>query len=245
MIKKAHRANTLLGWLTLTLLTLVSSITDGKAINDTVRLSVIGPQVGNFAPLLYFRDGQFKGQLINQVRCAFAASQIQTRFIAIPVGRQTLEMNTDNADGYFPATSYENIDARQLSRPLLLSQIAIYSWGTVDLAATPRPRVAIVRRAVATEQLVNHYQLPVIKTTSYKQLIELLLKKRVDAVIANTRGIELVAANGGYNLNWHKQVLNTVALMVYLTPRFTQAHPGIIADFNQHLTPCDITQQQR
>lgn len=210
-----------------------------------VRLATLGPSVGNFAPVLYNEDNEVKGSMPDQIHCAFAALQIETQFMPVPIGRHIWAVDNHQADGYFPATSYEvNTSPLQTSIVLLESEMAMYSIHLLDLDAQPAPSVATVRMAMAAEKFIADHQLSVIKTSSYNQAIDLLLKQRVDAVIANSKGFELSAKNGGYHLSWHKQALQPVQLRLYLSPQYTAQHPAIFSRLNPELENCKAVQQQ-
>ncbi|WP_416307153.1 hypothetical protein [Neptunicella sp. SCSIO 80796] len=204
-----------------------------------IRLATLGPGVGNFAPVLYVENHKVMGSMPDQIRCAFAALQIDTQFIPVPIGRHIWAVDKHRVDGYFPATAYEeNTSPLQTSIVLLESEIAVYSLSPVDIYSQPAPLVATVRRAMAPEKFIERHQLPVVKTSGFNQAIELLLKKRVEAVIANTQGFELAAKNEDYQYAWHKQSLESVQMRLFLSPNYTAENPDIFSRLNPLLEKC-------
>src|SRR5690606_22506232 len=96
--------------------------------DTTVRLATLGEGVGNFAPVLYVENSRVKGTMPEQIRCAFAALHMETQFVTVPIGRHIWAVDKHRADGYFPATAYEdNTSPQQTSIVLLESEIAVYS----------------------------------------------------------------------------------------------------------------------
>lgn len=212
--------------------------------DNIIRLATLGPGVGNFAPVLYFENQQLMGTMPDQIRCAFSALGYQIRFIAVPIGRHVMAVENQQADGYFPASSYEyGIQPEQTSIVLLETSIAMYSLRPVSLDSNPPPSVAIVRLSMAPESVVKHYQLPVVRVSRFSQTIELLLKKRVDAVISNDQAFELTIKNNDYDFTWVKQALKPVQLRLYLSPRYTDQHKEIFTRINPELAKCKAQAQ--
>ncbi|WP_438864628.1 hypothetical protein [Neptunicella sp.] len=212
---------------------------EGQSNSNEIRLATLGAGVGNFAPVLYVENDQVMGTMPEQIRCAFAALGIVTRFISAPIGRHVWAVENDQADGYFPASPYEDdTSPEQTSIVLLESEIAIFSLKPVDVYSRPAPLVAAVRLAMGPEKFIERHQLPVVKTSSFNQAIELLIKKRADAVIANDKGFELAAKNGNYQFDWHKQPLESVKLRLFLSPGYVQKHPDIFNRLNPELEQC-------
>ncbi len=189
-------------------------------------------------------NGQAEGLAVQAVRCALRKQGVAVEFVFLPWARAQSAARQGELDGFFAASQSAERDAwAMLSAP-----IAPQQWRWYLLRESRQdPLSPEFRQQARVSSFLGGNMLSWLRQEGYQleaapprneQLLQMLLKRRVDAVLANHLVMERLLAEQDASGQIRSVLQQDKPLGVYFSQRFTAAHPNFLPRFNQALQGC-------
>jgi len=187
-------------------------------------------------------DETFTGEAVSVVRCVFNALEQPLEIKVLPWKRAQHEVSTGIADGFFAASQSATRD----KFAVLSNAIAGQNWTWYYLKNNPlnpdstnfreKANVGAMLGANMRTWLVdNQYNISMTANT-YERLLQALLSKRIDAVLANDRVMDNLTRVHAKTIK--SKLLRSKPVGVYFAKKFIEQYPGFIGSFNEKIPQC-------
>lgn len=189
-------------------------------------------------------NGQAEGLAVQAVRCALRKQGVAVEFVFLPWARAQSAARQGELDGFFAASQSAERDAwAMLSAPIAPQQ---WRWYLLRESRLD-PLSPEFRQQARVSSFLGGNMLSWLRQEGYQleaapprneQLLQMLLKRRVDAVLANHLVMERLLAEQDASGQIRSVLQQDKPLGVYFSQRFTTAHPNFLPRFNQALQGC-------
>lgn len=183
------------------------------------------------------RDPEALGTTTETVRCIVEGMDWQSQIRAVPQSRAIHGLRNGLIDGYFAVDESDLLNEFALSSaPVALEKWYFYSTRPIE----DMDNVRIAAIADSNEAMwLDQSPYTVTMTVSYpEQLLALLYRGRVDAIVMDERVMALQRAQGHNPDDLHRSFIRFAPLRLYLAHRFVSRHPLFLAAFNQQIEGC-------
>lgn len=189
----------------------------------------------------YDEYGAFDGYAVQVLRYAFEQMDIPLSIVVVPWERAQQMARTGRADGFFAASR----NMRRDSEGTMSAVIADQKWNwyllrdnTWDPRQEDFKHNAKVAGFLGANMLTwledNGYNVEATPPTT-KHLVDMLLAKRFDAMLANNLVMREIIAKRGLRDKLRIVTLREKPLGVYFSNRFMERYPLFIDEFNGHV----------
>ena len=189
----------------------------------------------------------FEGIAVSVVDCALNAINQPYEIVVLPWARAQKMVKDGQADGFFSASKQAKRDEYAVFSEVIAEQ----KWQWYMLKKNPLSptqadfkQKALVGGFIGANMLSwlegNNYQIAA-KVTNSNVLLELLLKERVDAILANNNVMDALVKNKKIDGKIKRIVNKDKPLAVYFSNEFVAKHPSFLAAFIQHVVACRQT----
>lgn len=199
-------------------------------------------------PHHYIERGEIKGRVIRQLQCAF--NRMETPYRAEFGGwvDDELSLRTGKIDGIFAVAMNDSRKVYgELSQTLATKNLYWYFSGTKldvtqDNPLYQRYRVAAEFGSDEWFMIKRQKYNIRMKPKNAKSLVKMLLNHEVDAILIDERVFEYQKnkANVG-NITFTRTPYQTIDLGVLFSSAFLQKNPRFLASFNQAVSNCLIS----
>ena len=185
------------------------------------------------------RDGTVDplGTTVDTVRCVTDRMGWRTRIFTVPQKRAIHGLQNHLIDGYFAVDESDMMNRfAQATAPVALEKWYFYSREPIDDFTD----ASIAAIAGSNEAIwLENSRYDTALTASYPaQLLALLERGRVDAVLMDERVMTWLRQQGLGPTHLHSQFVRFVPLRLYVTQPFATTHPSFLVDFNRHVSSC-------
>lgn len=201
------------------------------------------------SPDLVTESGQSPfGSTVETVRCVARLMDWETQIRTVPQNRAIHGLQNHVIDGYFAVNESDLLNRFALpTAPVALEKWYFYSLKPIEDFTNARiAAIAGSNEAIWLEQ--SNYSTAM--TVSYpEQLLALLHRNRVDAVLMDQRVMELQYKNGHDPNALYGQFVRFAPLSLYVTLPFATTNPNFLNEFNGHISECltggfELSQQE-
>ncbi|MEP4767259.1 MAG: transporter substrate-binding domain-containing protein [Roseibium sp.] len=190
-------------------------------------------------------NGQIDGQVGSIVSCAMDQMDREFEILVVPWKRAQMEVQRGRVDGFFPAS----VNGVRNSFARMSTAIAYQKWTWYllkDSNGDPNTQQFRTGRLVSSFLganmqswlLANEYSTVDFPPQTNSSLLELLLRKRLDAILVDEQVMDAIAEERDLDGKLRKVVLKTEPLGVYFSERFLNSEPGFFAAFNKAVDIC-------
>ncbi len=182
------------------------------------------------------------GTTVDTVHCATSQMDWDVRIRAVPQNRAMHSLRARLIDGYFAID--ETLELSKIavaSAPIALEKWYFFSLGHIaDFKTAHLGTIAGSNEAL---WLANRGYNNVLPVSSAPQLIELLKRGRVDAIVLDQQVLDASSRGAGERFQLQtdalkKEFIRFVPLHLYLTHNFTSLNPDFLPEFNHFLSGC-------
>ena len=188
----------------------------------------------------------FSGVAVDVVRCSLQNMNISLKVVVLPWKRAERAVITDEVDGFFAASQNSVRD----SFAVMSVTIAEQKWQWFILKnnrlAPHQPDFkanATVAGFIGSNMLYwlgqNTFNIT-SRPLDTQGLYKLLIRKRVDAVLANNYVMQAIMQDAAETPPIKIYTLKDKPLSVYFSKYFTSKYPAFITDFNRHVRLCRL-----
>jgi len=184
----------------------------------------------------------FRGKAVDVVRCALDKLDYTPTIRVVPWQRAQHEAKIGTSDGFFAAAKSEERD----SYATLSTAIADMTWSWFilddarilpeDSAFKKEAKIGSFQGSNFEKYLENNNYNITLKTISSRQLIDILLHKRIDAILASD--VVMAEIIKPTETNIRSIPLKNTPLGVYFSKEFLKQTPGFLEQFNQQVKVC-------
>lgn len=196
------------------------------------------------APMEYVANENFKGIAIDVVRCAFDKIDVPLDVVVVPWARAQYMVKNNDADGFFAASKSDSREQFAQMSVIIASQK--WQWYLLKENELNPDSLDFKSKAVVAS-FIGANMLNWMEEQGYNirgrsrdtaGLLNLLLKKRVDAVLANNSVMNALIAKQNVE-NKIKSYLNKdKPLGVYFSKVFLAKRPKFLTKFNDAVIKC-------
>lgn len=185
------------------------------------------------------------GTTVNTLRCITDQIGWQTQIHVVPQNRGIQAFARNFVDGYFPVGESSALDVFGTSTaPIALEKWYFFSRNPVSDFHTAR--LSVIAGSNEAAWLRRHDYPVLIEATSTEQLLALLDRARVDAIVADWHVMATYLNQAGTDpgassAQFQSTFIRFAPLRLYLSQRFTADHPAFLVQFNHHLAGCVST----
>ena len=207
----------------------------------------------NLCPYGCFTDGQhpentssnnFTGAAVDVVRCSLQRMKIPLKVVVLPWKRAERAVIIGTVDGFFAASRNPVRDSFALMSAIIAEQ----KWQWFMLKNNPLSpshlnfkSTATVAGFIGSNMLYwlekNNFNV-VSRPLDTQGLYRLLIRKRVDAVLANNYVMNKILQDASGMQPIKIITVKDKPLGVYFSNAFISKHPGFINAFNRHVSLC-------
>ena len=188
------------------------------------------------------------GTTVETVRCVANRMDWDTQIRTVPQNRAIHGLQNHVIDGYFAVDESDLLNRFAVpTAPVALEKWYFYSLEPIeDFTGIRIAAIAGSNEAIWLEQ--SRYATAM--TVSYpEQLLALLHRDRVDAVLMDERVMALQRMNGQDPNELHKRFVRFAPLSLYVTMPFAMEYPEFLNEFNRRIADCmtggfDLSQQE-
>lgn len=187
-------------------------------------------------------DAPVSGTTVDTVHCAMSQMDWDVRIRTVPQNRAMHSLRGRLIDGYFAVDETPKLSKIAVaSAPIALEKWYFFSLGhIVDFKAAHLGTIAGSNEAL---WLANRGYNNVLPVYSAPQLIELLKRGRIDAIVLDQQVLDANSLGGSEGLQLQtdglkKEFIRFVPLHLYLTHNFTSLNPDFLPEFNNLLGGC-------
>ncbi|MFV0423523.1 substrate-binding periplasmic protein [Oleidesulfovibrio sp.] len=189
----------------------------------------------------YTVDGTFKGSAVRVVRYALDKMGFQLNLLVTPWSRAQQMVKNGHADGFFAASHNEERDKyATLSATIAEQRWNWYLRADSDLnpdCPTFRPTAHVAAfHGSNMLQWLNSQQF-IVKgyPPNTQQLTQMLLAKRIDAMLASDQAMDEIIARNGLERLIRVHTAKDKPLGVYFSKYFLALNPDFLTIFNSHV----------
>lgn len=216
-----------------------------KIILTTHNLCPYGCYPEHTADDNYTQDN-FTGIAVDVVKCALNTMDISLELIVLPWPRAQMYVKENIADGFFAASQNKERDQyATMSAIIAAQQWRWYVLKESHLIPTSDQfqQEAQIGAFIGSNMLKwleeNNYHV-IARTLNSERLIQMLLKKRVDAILINNYVADELIAKHGLQNKLVSYLNKNKPLGVYFSNKFLANHKDFLASFNQSLAQCKL-----
>ncbi|WP_203143089.1 transporter substrate-binding domain-containing protein [Marinobacter mangrovi] len=204
----------------------------------TQPLQIYAPEA---APYQYEMAGEVHGTTVEALRCALNETSWRPEVHIVPQRRGIHSLRTGVIDGYMAITPSDDIDQfATLSAPLALEKWYLYSREPVSLS---KARLGAIAGSNESIWLHKKGLTPRMQVSSLGQLVALIERDRIDAMVVDQRVMERYLKDARDNrsaprVQLQRQFIRFAPLGLYVGKNFLAAHPRFLARFNDNLDDC-------
>ena len=187
---------------------------------------------------------KFRGTAVDVVRCAFDKMSIPLKIQVVPWERAQILAKTGYVDGFFAGSQKNSRDEYAIMSAIIADQ----KWNWYLLKENPlNPMDSSFKSEGSVGGFLGANMLKWMEKNGYniharpkttEQLLKMLIKKRIDAVMANNYVMAAHMEKYGVSEKIKIYTNKNKPLGVYFTKKFNQERPGIIATFNKYVPGC-------
>lgn len=198
----------------------------------------------DWPPYHIVENGQISGPAVTVVRCAVSRMGVTMRLEAFPWARAQMMVQQGQADGFFTASQTPDRDVwAVLSGPVTWSTIVWYlpRDSTKDPTQDKNLPVASMRGSAFGDYLDRNHYTNITKLGAVSDVLRLLLKGRVDAVLLTEATADDAFRTILTPSDREKLRLIPVSkhpLGVYFARSFLERAPGFLDAFNSATAQC-------
>lgn len=191
-------------------------------------------------PYQSFDNGELHGTVVDTVKCIFENMDMDYRIQLSPWKRASQSLKTGGVDGFFSSTYNSELSGNAtLTHPLVLEKwYWVYSGDTVNF-----DKLGVVHGSAQDAWLSGQTMYtPIIRAKDSAQLINLLLKNRIEVIAIDLNAFNSEIASGSYPMDrvslLNSQFLKFSALGIYFNNEFVNENEGFMARFNSYIPVC-------
>ncbi len=186
-------------------------------------------------------EGPITGTATSTVRCILGDMGLDARIRVRPPRRAQLQLKRNQVDGIF------SLDATTALEPMAWpsAPIALEKWHFVSrepFHTLDNPRIGVVRGSNEASWLASQGRSRVIRVSSHQQLLPMLRRNRVDAILEDIQVFQYRATfpNGARATldQLHTTFVRYAPLHFYASNALLQTHPGFLKTFDRELPAC-------
>jgi ABC-type amino acid transport substrate-binding protein len=216
-----------------------------KELVPIVKLHTLSEDSSRWKGLLFVDDHELSGRFREVIDCVFDRLSFGVVYGYGPFPRIQRRVASGDIDGFFPGNYSKDRQAYSVaSLPLFYDhKVVLYrksqrQGNTLGLESFGNMRLAVMRGADVEQGQALRLSDRITEVTGYKQMIDMLLVGRADAVV----GSELfLKATEGYRLlgdDYAMETLTLSPLAVFFGSQFLQQQPHFLSNFNAELEHC-------
>lgn len=189
-------------------------------------------------------DGLPAGVAVRVVRCAAQSIDQPLQIDFVPWSRAQAMAKEGLADGFFAASHSAERDAYGV----LSAIIAPQEWRWYFKAGSGlRPSAEAFRTEARVGSFFGGNMLSWLKENGYRvvaspssneQMLQMLMRSRVDAILANNLVMDALLVANGLNAGIQSELLQDKPLGVYFSKAFLDRSPGFLPRFNAAVEKC-------
>ncbi|MAZ87410.1 MAG: hypothetical protein CL693_07185 [Cellvibrionaceae bacterium] len=221
------------------LLLVLVGIEDSTAESETpvVTLKTLRQTHSGWKNLLYVENNQLSGHFRDIIDCSFESIPYEVNYGFGPFSRIQRQVENAQADGYFPANlSLQRRQYSVASNSLLTDHKLLVLAKSHTLSRNSR--IAAMRGASEELALARSRSDRVFLVNSYRQLIDMLLARRIDGFVGSE--LFLFATKGQSELvqTTLKLPIKQSDMHAFFGKHFVLQHPEFLSRFNDSLSRC-------
>lgn len=184
------------------------------------------------------------GVAVSVVECAAQVIDQPLEISILPWARAQAMVREGQADGFFAASQ----SAERDSFAVLSAIIAPQEWRWYFKAGSRlRPTTEAFRTEARVGSFLGGNMLSWLKENGYRvaaspvsneQMLQMLMRNRVDAILANNLVMDSLLAANGLNSGIQSELLQDKPLGVYFSKTFLERSPGFLPRFNAAVEKC-------
>lgn len=185
------------------------------------------------------------GSTVNTLRCITERIGWQPHIRVVPENRAIHALEQNVVDGYFTVGESSQLDAYAASTaPIALEKW--YFFARKPIRNFHQVRLSTIAGSNEARWLRDNDYPVLIKATTIEQLLALLDRNRVDAIVVDWRVMATYLKSKGAHpadpdAQFQSTFIRFAPLRLYLTQRFTTRHPAFLRQFNHNLDGCVST----
>ena len=209
----------------------------------------------NLCPYGCFKDSQyageanainFRGVAVDVVRCSLDKMKIHLKLKVLPWKRAESAVITGIVDGFFAASNNPVRDSFAVMSAIIAEQK--WQWfllnkSRLDPRQTNFKEKAAVAGFIGSNMLYwlkqNNFNV-VSETVNTEGLYDILIRERVDAVIANNYVMAAILARNEASGRVKVVTIKDKPLGVYFSNTYIEEHPLFIEEFNHNVASCRL-----
>lgn len=177
------------------------------------------------------------GTTVETVRCVASVMGWEARIRVVPQNRALHGLQNHLIDGYFAVDESDVLNRfAQPTAPVALEKWYFYSLQPIeDFSSARIATIAGSNEAIWLEQ--SRYD-TTITVTYPEQLLAMLERDRVDAVLMDERVMSLQRHKAQYPDDLYSRFVRFAPLSLYVTLPFATNNPTFLHEFNRHIPKC-------
>lgn len=185
------------------------------------------------------------GTTVSALQCIFRKIGWQNNIRVVPENRAIHALESNQVDGIFAVGESPQLNAyAAATAPIALEKW--YFFARQPIADFHQVRLSAIAGSNQARWLRRHNYPVLIEATSTEQMLALLDRKRVDAIVADAHVMATFLHQRGAHpvdpvAQFHATFIRFAPLRLYVNQRFTAGHPGFLERFNHHLAGCVST----
>lgn len=197
-------------------------------------------------------DGNIDGLAGRVVSCAFTGMGRDLEIHIVPWKRAQIEVERGLADGFFAASRNAQRDVYAVMSDIIADQ----NWTWYLLAGTPgNPNEDVFRTSRTVSSFLGANMQSWLRENAYRTvdypphdneaLLDMLLKNRFDAILANDQVMDSLIRSQDLTGHLRKVLLRNKPLGVYFSKTFLASDPGFLEKFNAEVPKCRETEEDQ
>lgn len=187
-------------------------------------------------------DSEVSGTTVDTLHCTTSQMGWDVRVRTVPQNRAMHSLRNRLIDGYFAIDETPELNKIAISS----APIALEKWYSFSLGPSADFKAAHLGTIAGSNEalwLANSGYSNLLSVASARQLIELLKRGRVDAIVLDQQVLDASALStrGRFQLEadvLKREFIRFTPLHLYLTKNFTSVHPDFLPEFNNLLAEC-------
>ncbi len=189
-------------------------------------------------------DDNYRGVAVDVVTCVFAEMGTPLEIKILPWKRAQLMVQSGKADGFFAASQKDQRDEFAVMSDIIAEQE--WRWyllkeNSISPTDSDFKAKATVGGFLGANMLKwmeeNKYNVAATPQNT-EGLLDMLIAKRIDAVMANNYVMEALLAKHDLGNNIKSYLVKNKPLGVYFSKAFLKLRPGFLKEFNSFIPDC-------
>ncbi len=221
-------------WVAILLLSFHSHAEQG---NPVVRLQTLQQVSSGWKTLLNVENNLLSGRFRDLIDCSFEQIPFQVSYGFAPFSRIQRQVQSQQADGYFPANlTIERLAYATPSIPL----IDDYKVLIRNKAISPSRelRIAAMRGATQELNIAKRFSDLVYPITNYDHLVSMLDAGRIDAVVGSHLFFSVTEGFDKIDQRFVITRLESSSMRAFFGNEFLRINPTFLVQFNRALNTC-------